>query len=928
MRHMRQGESAVMREFEAIAAEKGWMVKHSAQEPTFAPEPEHIPEHMINNQDQSNSEERVSEQSGEYVEGLVKQIQGIMSSIAPRFRAALATKSAPNGVDGKWGPKTLTTLSEIALVLGQQNLTDLVSRLTSVRPNVNTLMNILSFLTDIAQKRRIPAPAAVKEEIPKEPSAPLELIKEPHMTQPWQYPTIKELAPKASAIVTELVSLANDLDDMGETKIAEAVDEQLRIYKEAIDKLYDITGETGEQLIGEAHPGGGPTMAPAKEEGGKVETVVEQQKRDIKVVETKPTGKQAVFVAQQLVALANRLDAEGKTEAALLVDKTLDELREGSPRPFVVKVALWGIVALIDALREKINDWAQHEPEYVRNKAETIAKLKNYQRDLYNAQRDNSTKTEAKVTAALDKEFPEIEQSLRAGAPSGTMLMIGAYLRGIKANLTIAEQQHPEWFHDTSPKEQAYEKQLRDVLKLSHKRYLGTVDMLLNGLVKALPDPVKETEANRMLKGKLNETIDWLKKLRQQKEPTSLSERGTLNEYNKILWNSYLRPLKGNPKLADLFASIKNDKIVREAAPPVGIPGAPIGPLDLPVPGNAPAKTPSKGAPAPRGKGVAKKQRPNLQQLQNAMMSAGIPLPSHQADGKWGSETWNAWNALRNAIIERKGPGWDIGRPPAPAGNGPSDQAINGALNMAKHLGRLYSARATVSIAPGIKVQEKSLSDAQAFIKSLSAQPNSGISAKNSPKENAAIALKLAQAYAQSLERDDSDESWALAKEGVDVQARAAIMDRLIGQLRGIGTGIPSYRMPDSSEQGRKQHGGIGEFGTLEGAHGTHGNSHESTPVKSSLEDQVYNLPELSGFTNDPAAFASWAQRYWWDKTKREGEPYVIAHEVIDFLRKEIARLQNTTMRAPRPMRDDLLSELRLRQGEIHDIYTTLPKGR
>lgn len=1009
---MRRNETGdVMQEFERIAAEKGWITnKREAQDPA----PEHIPTHLVKEPHRSALEGMTApmpaaakpEVAG--TEGHIRRIQSLLANMGPHMRDILATSKAPDGVDGQWGPKTLRALGEAALVFGIPLLKNLVPRLTAAQPGLKTLVDISAALEDFASKRSTPLPAAGKEEMPKEPPAPMHLIKEPHMTQPWQYPTVKELAPKASATIAELLALANDLDDLGETKYAEAVDEHLRLYKAAVDKLYDITGETGEQLIGEAHPGGGPTMAPAKEEGGKVETLVEQQKRDMKVVETKPTGKQAAFLARQLVALANRLDAEGKTEAALLVDKTLAELREGSPRPFVVSgiqkeaiailvPLIWGLVAAIAAtgavktaqylssraegVRKDANDLIKVAADLAKEFPESAALdaaseqlrkvLGPLAENLSDKVPENGSKQEVEqyVAAmyAFEQALPDLRAAVanvKAAVPTGRFQgrlsldehfsdLIASFKKNkaaVEALAKYGQKVGKAPAPEAAKEEPAYEKQLRDTLRLSHARFLGTVDKLLGGLVKTLQDPAQEAEANRMLKGKLTETIDWLKGLRQQKEPSSLADRNKLNGYNNILWNSYLGPLRRNPKLADVFASAGNEHIVREAAPPKpavpGIPGAPVGPLDQPkapgkTPGKAPAKAPGKGAP----RGMGRKARPNLQQLQNAMMAAGIPLPSHQADGKWGPETWRAWNTLRTSIIERKGPGWDIGRPPAPAGNGPSDQAIGAALNMAKHLGRLYSARATVNIAPGIQVPERSLASAQAFIKALLAQPNSGVLSKNSPKENAAIALKLAQAYAQSLERDDSDESWALAREGVAPQARATVMDRLVSQLSSMGTGIPSYRMPGSGqpgyERGERQpyggegsEGGIGEFGTLEGRRGGPGSAsgeRERMPMAMSLEDRVDRVPDVSGFVNDPMQFVAWARRYWMSRDEKEartGDGYVVAHKVLDQLRGQIANLQNALLTSPVGNRASLQNILRQRHEALNDIYTILPKGR
>jgi hypothetical protein len=63
-------------------------------------------------------------------------------------------------------------------------------------------------------------------------------------------------------------------------------------------------------------------------------------------------------------------------------------------------------------------------------------------------------------------------------------------------------------------------------------------------------------------------------------------------------------------------------------------------------------------------------------------------------------------------------------------------------------------------------------------------------------------------------------------------------------------------------------------------------------------------------------------------KGGEEGAPYVIAHKVIQFLRNQIAVLQNSVMKAPVRDREDLQSTLRQRHEAVNDVYTTLPKGR
>lgn len=146
-----------------------------------------------------------------------------------------------------------------------------------------------------------------------------------------QYPELNDDGIiNAKKTVKELVSLANDLENMGEAKAAFIIDEQLKIYKSAMDKLYDVTGETGEDLINQAHPGGGPTLFQAKEEGGKVETIVEEHRRNVEKSQKAPTGKQAELI-NKLVATANKLEEKKEFKAAANVDKTIAELWKSFP---------------------------------------------------------------------------------------------------------------------------------------------------------------------------------------------------------------------------------------------------------------------------------------------------------------------------------------------------------------------------------------------------------------------------------------------------------------------------------------------------------------------------------------------------------------------------------------------------------------------
>lgn len=76
--------------------------------------------------------------------------------------------------------------------------------------------------------------------------------------------------------------------------------------------LYDVTDETGEQLVEKAHPGGGTKteLTHSKTDENLVETIVEQQKKDLEVAKSVPKGTYAT-----LVNLYAQLHKMGQTDS-------------------------------------------------------------------------------------------------------------------------------------------------------------------------------------------------------------------------------------------------------------------------------------------------------------------------------------------------------------------------------------------------------------------------------------------------------------------------------------------------------------------------------------------------------------------------------------------------------------------------------------
>jgi peptidoglycan hydrolase-like protein with peptidoglycan-binding domain len=281
---------------------------------------------------------------------LVEKVQNLLHSATkiPVSDPKGKFMGGPDGVWGKLSAKAWNEYTEYYTTPGGPVVVDPVAEDGSEFPRIEDVRYVF-------QNPKYQAPKAVAPTVPG--PAPAGAIKGPVR----EYLESADDATVASNVVNELVVLADTLENMGAIRAAMVVDKQIMEYKKAIDKLYDVTGETGEQLINSAHPGGGPIVAPAAEEGGKVETVVEEQKKIIDKINKTPTGKYASTILR-LIATANRLDSEGEVEAAKLVDKTIAEL-EGAD-PFVNRSATHGVVGSEDDITSIVKS-AQSE-EFIR----------------------------------------------------------------------------------------------------------------------------------------------------------------------------------------------------------------------------------------------------------------------------------------------------------------------------------------------------------------------------------------------------------------------------------------------------------------------------------------------------------------------------------------------------------------------------------
>lgn len=120
-------------------------------------------------------------------------------------------------------------------------------------------------------------------------------------------------------------SILKDFEQKAQQFVKPASIQDETVKQAAGEKLYDISGETGEDLVDQAHPGGGTEteVTNSKTKENLVETIIEQQERDIAVVNKMPKGTYAAVV-QTLVSLADKLDAQGLRKEADAIDKILE----------------------------------------------------------------------------------------------------------------------------------------------------------------------------------------------------------------------------------------------------------------------------------------------------------------------------------------------------------------------------------------------------------------------------------------------------------------------------------------------------------------------------------------------------------------------------------------------------------------------------
>ncbi len=109
-------------------------------------------------------------------------------------------------------------------------------------------------------------------------------------------------------VFSDLVKLADGLRSKGLTKQADGLEDKIYQLKQAETHLYKAFEEDGQDLLDFAHPDGSPTVSPAQNQMGQVETLDEAQRKVLEIINKKPTGKFSSEIRDLILITAEALD--------------------------------------------------------------------------------------------------------------------------------------------------------------------------------------------------------------------------------------------------------------------------------------------------------------------------------------------------------------------------------------------------------------------------------------------------------------------------------------------------------------------------------------------------------------------------------------------------------------------------------------------
>lgn len=100
----------------------------------------------------------------------------------------------------------------------------------------------------------------------------------------------KEAKSPSSSVDANIASLCEGLRSKGFDKYADEIESKFFVYKSAEAAYYNVTGETGEDMVNRFHPDGSVALKDV-EGDATVETILDQRKLIEEILNKKPTGK-------------------------------------------------------------------------------------------------------------------------------------------------------------------------------------------------------------------------------------------------------------------------------------------------------------------------------------------------------------------------------------------------------------------------------------------------------------------------------------------------------------------------------------------------------------------------------------------------------------------------------------------------------------
>lgn len=131
----------------------------------------------------------------------------------------------------------------------------------------------------------------------------------------------KDLYP-SNNLTVDILKLCNGLKNIGLETYANEVEQNFIRFKQANSSLYDISGESGEDVINSAHPGGSHKLENLPGDEATIETILDKHLKNLEVINKKPTGKLSnaadIIQAVKLIFAQQTLEDKSKENTSSL----------------------------------------------------------------------------------------------------------------------------------------------------------------------------------------------------------------------------------------------------------------------------------------------------------------------------------------------------------------------------------------------------------------------------------------------------------------------------------------------------------------------------------------------------------------------------------------------------------------------------------